>query len=356
MKTYSVVFLNLFVLFTMMQMTLGADMVLEGAINGKYQILMTLQFQDETVSGTYFYTSQKKDIMLQGQIDPNKNIVLAEYDPDGNKTGAFTGKLSADGEFQGHWSNAEGSKTFPFELKVISIDEKDDAQSDIPYTLTDLGIFEKRIQEEAFNLFAGEDYLLFVERFQLVYETNDLDNFNAKVHSGGVRGLFTFMEAIIMYNTEGIFWAAAIDDEVVKYFTNDPDHRSTLPKTIDAWRANFTDNKVEYIFRDNQAVPKWIPGQWERIENQFYGASLNITNVMEDHFEFQINAANGGNIGEVSGTAKFTGNKAVFYDQESGCQINFEHVGTLITVDTTQECSYFGGNGVYFGGDYKIDD
>ncbi|SFF22185.1 hypothetical protein [Paracidovorax wautersii] len=65
---------------------------------------------------------------------------------------------------------------------------------------------------------------------------------------GGVAGLYTQMESIVMFDQLGQMWAAYIDSEedCVRYFTNVPDARGTLPATIEKWRENFADKTVRY--------------------------------------------------------------------------------------------------------------
>lgn len=63
---------------------------------------------------------------------------------------------------------------------------------------------------------------------------------------GGVAGLYTEMESIVMTNIAGQMWVAYIDNEVVRYFTNVPEDRTRLPRTIEHWRANFEQKPVKY--------------------------------------------------------------------------------------------------------------
>ena len=114
--------------------------------------------------------------------------------------------------------------------------------------LVDLGVLKKAQQKELQRL-SGKDYHLFVNSFQLTSEEEDLDGMGIKGTSGAVRGLFTYMEAIVLYRPDGKIWAAAIDseDDTVKYFTNDPAYAGKLPKTIDKWRERFADKKVLFM-------------------------------------------------------------------------------------------------------------
>jgi len=114
-------------------------------------------------------------------------------------------------------------------------------------TLTELGILAANVTEKAFSALVGKDYELFLSRFHLRSDETDLDGLGAKVVSGGVRGLYTFMEAIVMSRSDGTILAALIDDDVVKYFSNDAKFKTKLPITIDKWRGNFADKKVIFV-------------------------------------------------------------------------------------------------------------
>jgi hypothetical protein len=114
--------------------------------------------------------------------------------------------------------------------------------------LVELGVLKKAQQKELQRL-SGKDYDLFVNSFQLTSEEEDLDGIGIKGTSGAVRGLFTYMEAIVLYRPDGKMWAAVIDthDDTVKYFTNDPAYAGKLLKTIDKWRERFADKKVLFM-------------------------------------------------------------------------------------------------------------
>lgn len=111
-------------------------------------------------------------------------------------------------------------------------------------TLKALGIFRNESRENAFKALVGKDYHLFLENMQLIYEEEDLDHLGATVFSGAVRGLFTIKEAIIMSCPDGLIIAAVIDGDNVRYFTNHPDYKSTMPKTIEEWRERFPDLEI----------------------------------------------------------------------------------------------------------------
>lgn len=109
-----------------------------------------------------------------------------------------------------------------------------------------LEIFKTRKEDSLFRSLVGDDYSLFVNSTQLTSEDEDLDSLNTTVRSSGVRGLYTFMENIIMIDTLNNIWAAVIDDNKVYYFTNKKEYKERLPKTIDNCRQNFKQYPVIY--------------------------------------------------------------------------------------------------------------
>lgn len=117
-------------------------------------------------------------------------------------------------------------------------------------TLKDLGVFKTNAEDKAFKAVVGKDYELFTSSMQLLSDEEDLDGYHSRVISGGVRGLFTIDEAIIMYDAKGHFWAAALDDSSadmqVKFYTNVP-QTTKLPHTIETWRERFPDYEVVFM-------------------------------------------------------------------------------------------------------------
>jgi hypothetical protein len=78
-------------------------------------------------------------------------------------------------------------------------------------------------------------------------ERENLDeSMRVRVYWGGIPGLYTAMESIVMLSESGQMWAAYIDDDLVRYFTNVPTYRNVLPDTIENWRTSFSDKKVIY--------------------------------------------------------------------------------------------------------------
>lgn len=74
----------------------------------------------------------------------------------------------------------------------------------------------------------------------------DANDGAVRVVRGGVAGLYTTMESIVMIDDVGRMWVAYIDGEEVCYFTNVAQDRRQLPATIEAWRESFRDKEVRY--------------------------------------------------------------------------------------------------------------
>ncbi|MFB9127596.1 hypothetical protein E2553_41550 [Paraburkholderia dipogonis] len=77
-------------------------------------------------------------------------------------------------------------------------------------------------------------------------EERATDDESVRAIRGGVAGLYTIMESIVMVDDDGRMWVAYIDGTVVRYFTNVAQDRRQLPATIEAWRENFRDKEVMY--------------------------------------------------------------------------------------------------------------
>ena len=113
-------------------------------------------------------------------------------------------------------------------------------------TLSELEILAPGVTEQAFAALVGKDIELFRSAFSMVGAGEDLDRFGAKVMSGFVRGFPGEREAIVMSRPDGRIYAAVIDGDAVKYFSNDPAFRMKLPETIEGWRQGFADLKVVF--------------------------------------------------------------------------------------------------------------
>jgi hypothetical protein len=103
----------------------------------------------------------------------------------------------------------------------------------------------------------GKYYKKLQESFQQMDEAEDLDSLSAEVSVGGVKGLYTIIEAVVMKSESGHLWAALIDDGCVRYFTTHPNYKFVIPKTIDHWRRNFSDKEIVFEAHVN-SIPEFI--------------------------------------------------------------------------------------------------
>jgi hypothetical protein len=87
----------------------------QGNINQNIGILMSIYKVGNQILGSYIYESQNKEISLKGKSG-DKNIILYEYDKNGNNTGIFEGSMTSVDKITGQWT--DGKKTFPFTLVI----------------------------------------------------------------------------------------------------------------------------------------------------------------------------------------------------------------------------------------------
>lgn len=112
----------------------GELRIYDGTIGNQYPIRMTLQYQDGGVAGVYFYTSQLKDIKLQGQVTGGQDIVLKELDDQGVEAARFSaafpthdphwgaGKTELQCEvLSGVWQKNGAAKKLPVRLSLSAI-------------------------------------------------------------------------------------------------------------------------------------------------------------------------------------------------------------------------------------------
>lgn len=88
-----------------------------GRLNKKIRVGMHLDYNGNDISGYYFYNITKKKINITGRKSGEK-LVLSASLPEGEET--FDGTL-AQGQFKGIWSNAAGSKKYPFEFYMMLV-------------------------------------------------------------------------------------------------------------------------------------------------------------------------------------------------------------------------------------------
>ncbi|MBU0647164.1 hypothetical protein KKC67_01200 [Patescibacteria group bacterium] len=113
----------------------------------------------------------------------------------------------------------------------------------------DVSIFKNNDEINAFEKLVGEKYVkLFTSSFQRVVEEEDIDHFNARVYTGGVTGMYTSQEGIIIIGFQNKIWAAAIDGgDTIRYFTNVSADTNRFPQAIEKWRDNFRDKKIIFM-------------------------------------------------------------------------------------------------------------
>ncbi|MCK9545935.1 MAG: TIR domain-containing protein [Sulfurospirillaceae bacterium] len=109
-----------------------------------------------------------------------------------------------------------------------------------------------------------------------------------------------------------------------------------------------------------QTKNRWF-GKWE-IESNFlsYGGTLNILNVYDNSFDFEISVFNGSHIGDLDGEAKIlSNNKAKYICENDGlddekCEIKFTKFNDIIQVNETFGSRYFHEMSATFDGNYKL--
>jgi hypothetical protein len=126
-----------------------------------------------------------------------------------------------------------------------------------PVLLFDRGLLDE-LDLARLSRITGNYYEALLLRMQDLGSSENLDSFMAEVIRGGVPGLYTSMEGIILRGHRGQLWAAYIDGEVVRYFTTEDHHSRELPKTIEHWRSRFADKQVVYPSGLGR-TPKFMP-------------------------------------------------------------------------------------------------
>jgi hypothetical protein len=90
----------------------------QGTLNNNLPIVMNLTFQEQQVSGHYFYTKYQIPITLEGTKQANGNWKIEEKDKAHNTVATFEGKKIGD-KFSGTWKNVAGTKKFNFDLTAV---------------------------------------------------------------------------------------------------------------------------------------------------------------------------------------------------------------------------------------------
>jgi len=86
----------------------------------------------------------------------------------------------------------------------------------------------------------------FLKCFADIHDVKNLDNFKAEIISGGVPGMYTTYEAILMKNQTDI-WGAFLDVDIVYYFTSNNAFIEKIPKTFREWKSRFNDKPLKIL-------------------------------------------------------------------------------------------------------------
>lgn len=153
-----------------------------GAIDGKYKIQMTIYIEGEKAQGDEYYENVGEYINLSGNYDnKTSNLVLHEFDGNGQTTGIFKGRLTKNNSlYSGEWFSGDGNKKRSFELvrkvkfkKLIKTEKGHKASVNYPIFESNSPAFIKINKEienksiettENFIKTALEDELIGIER------------------------------------------------------------------------------------------------------------------------------------------------------------------------------------------------
>lgn len=122
-------------------------------------------------------------------------------------------------------------------------------------------VIDSKAADREFRQLVGNDYEDFVYNMQLIRVEQDRE-VNGTVISGGVRGLYTFMEGIVITGHDGHLYGAVIkDSERVHYYTTNPAYRNKLPQSIAKWKERFNSYPVNYFYQGSEQKPQGISSQ-----------------------------------------------------------------------------------------------
>jgi len=92
----------------------------------------------------------------------------------------------------------------------------------------------------------------FQQCFGDTHNLDDLDGLNTYIISGGIAGLYTIQESILLVDNVKNVWGAFINDEddKVYYFASLSQWKNKIPLTIEKWRENFKDKELIFLTED----------------------------------------------------------------------------------------------------------
>lgn len=108
--------------------------------------------------------------------------------------------------------------------------------------LLSLGVLDTAAQNDAAHALLGKDYATLVDDINMQGEVDDLDGLGATVGSYFVRGIANSNAAIVMRKDTSLWIGLLVFDGNdalrMRYYTNVPDWKDRIPKTIQAWHDN----------------------------------------------------------------------------------------------------------------------
>ncbi len=96
----------------------------------------------------------------------------------------------------------------------------------------------------------------FLKCFCDIHNERNLDSFQSNVISGGVAGLYSIYEAILMYcENNNVYGAFLHDNGEIHYFSSDDIYKINIPKTIKKWIDKF-ENKQNIVYTKEKEKEK----------------------------------------------------------------------------------------------------
>lgn len=110
----------------------------------------------------------------------------------------------------------------------------------------DQSYFKSSKDYESFKKIVGMDIKEFDKFASMPVEKFDSDDYYDVTF--GVGGLYTIMQAIIIVEPDSNVSAAFIDGAVVRFYTNVPGYKDTLPEQVESWMEPFSDKEVIFTY------------------------------------------------------------------------------------------------------------
>lgn len=237
-------------------------------------------FQD----GTYERISHTSGGLLDIQDSGDHAFSFEINVSEGANVGHLSGNAKMNEDFQATYQGPDScSLTFEWKDSNILVSSSDDCKyysgngvtfdgvfygeghaAEIePDTLSSLGLLTDE-QEDLFKAMVGDDYELFLSTFHLIQEEEIIDSFEGEAYSAKVQGLPGMMEGILMHGHGDALWAAIIDEEKVKYYSN---NEIMVPETIEEWPKNSL-NSATFSCLKNSHLNKGAPFQLQKKNKQ----------------------------------------------------------------------------------------